>query len=52
MSEGATMRSETLDKRWADHLAASPVAAETAFVDGFLTLGAGTRLAKLGAPLD
>ena len=46
------MRSEALLQRCYDHLAAHPVAAEMTFADGFLTLGAGTRLAKLGAPLD
>jgi len=45
-------QSEELVRRCDDHLAAHPIGAEMAFVGGFLTLGSGTRLAKLGAPLD
>ena len=52
VSEGATMRSEDLRQRCDDLLAAHPIAAEMAFANGHLTLGAGTRLAKLSAPLD
>ncbi len=46
------MRSEDLRQRCDDLLAAHPIAAEMAFANGHLTLGAGTRLAKLSAPLD
>lgn len=46
------MRSEDLLRRWDDHVKAHPTATTMAFVDGYLTLGAGTRLAKLGAPLN
>jgi hypothetical protein len=46
------MRSDDLRQRCDDHLAAHPIAAEMAFANGYLTLGAGTRLAEIGAPLD
>jgi hypothetical protein len=46
------MRSKELVRRCDDHLAAHPIAAEMAFANGYLTLGAETRLAKIGAPLD
>ena len=46
------MRSDDLIRRCDDHLAAHPIAAEMTFANGYLTLGAGTRLAKLGATLD
>jgi hypothetical protein len=46
------MQSEELVRRCDDHLATHPIAAEMAFADGFLALGAGTRLAKLDAPVD
>ena len=46
------MTSEDLVRRCDEHMTAHPAAAEMAFAEGFLTLGAGTRLAKLGAPLD
>jgi hypothetical protein len=36
------MRSEELVRRCDDHLAAHPFAAEMTFIDGYLTLGAGT----------
>ncbi len=46
------MRIEDLHKRWDEHATKHPIVAEMNFVDGFLVLGAGTRLAKVGAPLD
>jgi hypothetical protein len=46
------MQTEERVRRCDDHLAAHPIAAEMAFANGYLTLGAGTRLAKIGAPLD
>lgn len=46
------MRIEDLHKRWDEHAAKHPIVPETTFADGFLVLGAGTRLAKVGAPFD
>jgi hypothetical protein len=38
-----------LQERWAAHAATHPIKVETVFADGFLVLGAGTRLGKVGA---
>jgi hypothetical protein len=46
------MQTEELVRRCEDHLAVHPIAAEMVFASGYLMLGAGTRLAKLGAPID
>jgi hypothetical protein len=46
------MERTDLVRRCEDHLATHAIAAEMTFAGGFLTLGAGTRLAKLGAPVD
>ncbi len=45
------MRLDEMDKRWED-ASAGPIARETAFAGDFLVLGAQTRLAKVGAPVD
>jgi hypothetical protein len=42
---------DELNKRWDRHVAQHRVVDQMAFVDGFLVLGAGTRLAKVGAPV-
>jgi hypothetical protein len=52
VNEKATMRNEDLVRRCDEYMAAQPIVAEMAFVNGYMTLGAGTRLAKIGAPLD
>jgi hypothetical protein len=46
------MRIEDVAKRWDEHAAKHPIVPEMTFADGFLVLGAGTRLAEVGAPLD
>ncbi len=46
------MRSEDLVRLCDERLAGHTVAAEMTFTDTHLVFGAGTRLAKLGAPLD
>jgi hypothetical protein len=46
------MSAEDLCKRWHAHAVTHPILAEMAFADGFLTLGAQTRLAKVGAAID
>ena len=46
------MRIEDLRKRWDEHATKHPIVPEMTFADGFLVLGAGTRLAKVGAPLN
>ena len=51
-SEAANMRIEDLRKRWDEHATKHPIVPEMTFADGFLVLGAGTRLAKVGAPLN
>src|SRR5271165_3792152 len=39
-------------KRWENHVAKHRILDQTAFEDGSLMLGAATRLAKVGAPID
>jgi hypothetical protein len=46
------MQLNELQKRRDAEMAKHPLRAEMTFVDGFLVLGAGTRLAKIGEPLD
>ncbi len=46
------MRVNELGKRWDAEMGRQPIRIEMTFVDGFLVLGAGTRLAKIGGALD
>ncbi len=39
-----------LQKRWEAHAATHPIRAAMIFADGFLVVGAGTRLGKVGVP--
>lgn len=41
-----------LHKRWDEHAAKHAIVPEMTFTDGFLVLGAATRLAKVGAAID
>lgn len=46
------MRIDDLHRRWDEHAAKHPIVPGMTFADGFLILGAATRLAKVGAPID
>ena len=43
---------DELKRRWDAEASKLPILDVMTFEDGFLTLGAGTRLAKIGAALD
>jgi len=45
------MRTDELNKAW-EAATARPIAAEMTFIEDVLALGAGTRLARVGAPVD
>ncbi len=46
------LRIEGLRSQWDEQIAKHPIIPDMTFADGFLVFGAGTRLAKVGAPLD
>lgn len=46
------MRIEDLHKRWDERTTKHAIVPEMMFAGGFLMLGAGTRLAKVGAAVD